>query len=151
MSSYESLQTVAPFYLPSDLETNVPESVEVQLTRIDGKLDALTEKLDARLDLVLEKMESGDRESVALFKLLEGEQNHIRANLNEHDKRIANVASEFEREHDTTNSKIEEVRKEAARRLDEQEKFKTQAKTVIALIILLMPVITAALIKAFGI
>ena len=128
--------------MPFDLEDlpKVPESVEVQLTKIDGKLDALAERFDNRMDLVLQKIESGDRESVGLFRLLEQEQGHFRGDIEEHDKRITNIATEKEREHGAMEERLERL-----------ETFRTQAKTIIALIVFLMPVITAIIIKDLNI
>lgn len=107
------------------------ESVDVQLAQIAGKIDTLTNKLDASMDLLREKIESGDRESVALFRLLEGEQVRMRQDIENHDKRIVNVATEKERDHSVMEADITELKN-----------FRAQAKAIIGLMIFLMPILT---------
>lgn len=127
------------------------KDVKLLLVELAGKVDLLSSEVRNQMKLVEQKMESSTRETKQLVEFINNRIHVNEKKIEEHDKRFVNITHEWDR-------KIGELSMEKGRDHEQMESaidglltFRTQAKTLIGLIVLLMPLITAVILKALNV
>lgn len=112
-----------------------------------GKIDASHSTMGERLlhthELIGQKIEGVFREASQLVQFVDARVADHAKKLEEHDKRITNVA-------ETAQRRLEAYADETERKVQTLDAFRVQAKTVIALVAVLMPILTGLAIKWIG-
>lgn len=125
--------------------------VKLMLVGLTGKVDLLAAKVDAQTALLEQKLESSAREAKQLVELLGARVQANKERLDTYEKRFVNIVTEWDRKVGELSMEKGREHEQMQDEIDALMTFRTQAKTVIALIVFLMPIITAVVLKALNI